>query len=222
MSIGDFIKIFNEMYENTDEFTISPINKDNELIYDIEQSLVSKKLFLKNIFYGNPNLVLLVSLFDKYQNLIGETIDKNQHEYWKYSGYTHAFMIHILKVLEQNHLIKITSIKKEERINIDEYYKAIGKNNKQRDVQMYIVIFQKIRNFSVEDLDLLHYLLNLLKIDENQIHFYQDMYGAMQVKVKNNVYLKNVYTGNIFKQIKNEMDILEIYEAGQVLRKTKK
>ena len=88
--------------------------------------------------------------------------------------------------------------------------------------KMYIVIFQKIRNFSVEDLDLLHYLLNLLKIDENQIHFYQDMYGAMQVKVKNNVYLKNVYTGNIFKQIKNEMDILEIYEAGQVLRKTKK
>ena len=222
MSIWDFIKIFNEMYENTDEFTISPINKDNEFVYDIEQSLVSKKLFLKNIFYGNPNLVFFVSLFDKYQSLISKTIDKNQCEYWKYSGYTHAFMIHILKVLEQNHLIKITSIKKEERINIDEYYKAIGKNNKQRDVQMYIVIFQKIRNFSVEDLDLLHYLLNLLKIDENQIHFYQDMYGAMQVKVKNNVYLKNVYTGNIFKQIKNEMDILEIYEAGQVLRKTKK
>ena len=192
------------------------------LLYDIEQSLVSKKLFLKNIFYGNPNLVFFVSLFNKYQNLIGLTIDQHQHEYLKYSCYTHAFMVHILKVLEQNHLIKIISLKKEDKINLDEYYEAIGNNSKHRYVQMYIVIFQKTRNFVEEDLDLIHNLLNILKIDENQIHFYQNMYDEIQVTIKNNVYLKNLYTGIIFKQLKKEMDILEIYMNEQGLQKTLK
>ncbi len=222
MSVREFLKIFNEIYsDNTDEFTISTIYEDNELLYDIEQSLVSKKLFLKNIFYGNPNLVFFISLFNTYQNLISETFDKYP-EYLKYSCYTHAFIVHILKVLEQNNLIKIISLKKENRINLDGYYEAIGNNRKHRYVQMYIVNFQKMRNFVKKDLGLIRDLLNLLKIDENQIHFYQNMDDEIQVGVKNYVYLKNLYTGIIFKQLKKEIDIIENYTNEQVLERTQK
>ncbi len=144
----------------------------NEIEYNrIDQNYCSIKLPFKQLFYPDSRTNFYLTFFNFFQDL-----DNNL----KYESYSQAATTYYLKLLEKLNKIKIYSITKELKINLNKYYEPFHNFNN-RDVQMYNVVFEKIDSFHLNDLNCLYNIFSNLKIDDKYLNYY--------VK-NNNVYFK--------------------------------
>ncbi len=135
----------------------------NESEYDrLEQNHSSLKLPFKQLFYPDSRTNFYLTFFNFFQDL-------SCHQ--KYESFSQAATTYYLKQLAKINKIKILSLEKDLKINLNRYYEPFH-NTANKDIQMYNVVFDKVASFNYNDLTYLYTIFKSLSIDVNSLKYY--------------------------------------------------
>lgn len=145
-----------------DGYTLYKRTYHGKTVIEIVMDTYSPQFFLKSILYTEHSSTFLCSLINLFRLLKAEDT---------YFVYSHSITLLILKILERRHIVKILDIEKSDREDLDEYYKALGKDGKNNKVKMYDITFAKKRDIGPQDIPAIERIMSALNIDKKTILF---------------------------------------------------
>ncbi len=192
-------------------------NPENKKVYNISQNIYSFSLLLNSLFFSDSRAYFFMELINVFQDLkIGNIT---------YYSYSQAFTTYCLKMLARNHFININSCERVQgegnTCNLVDYKSLIDANtnhkNKNYNVAMYDVYFQKICSFIEEDLPFIFRTASTFGIDINLFEpFLKE--GKLYLRLKRKILISEIVKGNTFKKLKAqksevEQIIIELFDC---------
>lgn len=170
--------------------------KDNYSIYDIEMNTASFSIIYDSLIATHPNSAYIVSLINFFQTLTITSEDLPT----KYSSYSHSITTFYLKLLAKRGIIKIDKIEcKKENFDTDltSFYDALGNKYRERPTKMYTLIFQKLRDLNMQDIELIRRVQRVFDIPDDEISLKSND-DKLFAQISEQAAFKNIISGRFF------------------------
>lgn len=188
-----------EEYPLFSEYTFEDFKWEGELLTkEINMNPYSLTLFVKTLFCKNSSAIFLSSFI----NLFGELPISTLKDPYRYSSYSHAMTLYILKMLEKKGIVKVIEYHLSDEWTDKEYH--IESDNPHKRLKMYNIFFYKLRDIQKKDKDLLKKIERALHISKYQIRF-KIHDRKLYTSLSHFEAIKCFFTGHIFTQFKKNM-----------------
>lgn len=188
-----------EEYPIFSEYTFEDFDWEGELpTKEINMNPYALSLFIKSLFCKNSGAIFLSSFLNLFGNLPTSTLK----DPYRYSTYSHAMTLYILKMLEKNGIVKVIEYHTSDEWNDVEYH--IENDNPKKRLKMYYVFFYKLRNIDKKDVSLFKKIEKSLRISKYQLK-YRLRDQKLAITLSGFEIIRCIVTGHIFSQFKKNV-----------------